>query len=107
MVPSATQQFAQQAVTQVVQHVLQNQAYTPIGVYGAVQDPAIGMISSMPLVLRPQMSGETFLTRVMKNLALAFIETFANELKIGVRQATLPPAPRQILPASQRTVEVR
>jgi hypothetical protein len=107
MTVSPVGQFAQQAVTQVVQHMLQNQAYTPIGVYGSVNDPAIGLISAMPLVLRPQMHGESFITRVLKNLALAFIETFANELKIGVRQATLPPGPpRQSIPAAHKTVEV-
>lgn len=59
--------------------------------YGRMNDPLHSMIYSCPVPPRPQMAGESFKSRMMKNVGLALAETFLAQLLLGVRQAVLPP----------------
>lgn len=104
--PQVPAQAAQQMVAQAVQHVLQGMPYSPIGVYGAIPDPAIAMLSSIPPIFRPQMTGETFWVRVLKNLGARLLEVLLDEAKIAIRQAVFPPVPTHPPVASQTTVDV-
>lgn len=54
--------------------------------YGQIQDPMLVTMRSTPSINRPQFQGETFLQRVMKNIALAAVESVLGEAMLGVRQ---------------------
>lgn len=81
------------------------QGATPsrIGVYGAIPDTMWGAVASVPPIFRPQMQGETFLSRLVKNVVLSLAEIFLRELMLAARQAIFPPFPRA---ASNQTVDV-
>ena len=100
--PTPVQQVVQAAVQQIMQG-----GYSPIGIYGAIPDPAIAMLSSIPPIFRPQMQGESFWMRVLKNLGARLIEVLLDEAKIAVRQAVFPPPPPAPVTAAQMTVEAQ
>lgn len=54
--------------------------------YGQFQDPMFATLKSSPSVMRPQLPGEQFHQRVMKNMALAGVEAALGEVLLGVRQ---------------------
>lgn len=54
--------------------------------YGQFQDPMFVTIKATPGIMRPQLPGESFPERVMKNMALASLESAIGEVLLGVRQ---------------------
>lgn len=79
--------------------------YSRFGYYGYYPDQMWASVASVAPVWRPQQPGESFGTRVMKNMGLILLEHAFQQLMFATRQAFLPPIPRQI-PAGQQTVEV-
>lgn len=61
--------------------------------YGRLQDPMHYILPANPVPLRPQMQGETFMQRVVKNAVLGFGELLCFELGKMFRQMVLPPPP--------------
>jgi hypothetical protein len=78
------QQRPQQIMTQV-----------PYG-YGWVNDPLQYSLYSTPPLIRPQMPGETFVERVVKNTGLAMFESFLVSMLLAVRQMVWEPEQRVI-----------
>lgn len=60
--------------------------------YGRMQDPLFFHILSPP-PFRPQMPGEVFGERLLKNLALDVAAMACGHLMLGLRQMILPPGP--------------
>jgi hypothetical protein len=83
----------------------QSLEYSRFGYYGYYPDQMWASVASVAPVWRPQQPGETFGTRVIKNMGLILLEHAFQQLMFATRQAFLPPGPRQ-LPASQQTVEI-
>lgn len=80
------QQFPQQYPQQQAQMV---------DVYGRFQDPLHYASSMAHPPYRPQMPGESFIERVLKNTALSLLESLTMQLHLALRQMVLPPsAPR-------------
>lgn len=61
--------------------------------YGRMQDPLFFTVLSPP-PFRPQMQGESFGERVLKNLALDLTAMAAGHLMLALRQMLLPPVPK-------------
>lgn len=62
--------------------------------YGRMQDPLFFTVLSPP-PFRPQMQGENFGERVLKNLALDLAAMAAGHLMLALRQMLLPPGQEQ------------
>ena len=71
-----------------VQHPVQMSA---LDWYGRFQDPLHYSLMTAPPPYRPQMPGESFFERVMKNVGLAMLEAVAMQGLLAVRQMVLPP----------------
>lgn len=71
-----------------IQAVAQHQQMPPMiqDRYGQFQDPMFVTIKATPGIMRPQLPGESFPERVMKNMALASLESAIGEVLLGVRQ---------------------
>lgn len=67
--------------------------YSPLGYYGYAPDPMFQMLAAVPPMWRPQQLGESFGSRVMKNMALVLLEETFSQLMLATRQAFLPPPP--------------
>lgn len=77
--------------------VPQQLGWQPIGYYGwATQDPWWSTVAQMPPVWRPQQPNETFGSRFLKNVSLNILEAILQDSIFAVRQAFLPPAPREV-----------
>lgn len=63
--------------------------------YGWLHDPLYYTAVASPPPMRPQMSGENFMERMMKNVGLAMLESFFLQSFLAVRQLVLPPTPGQ------------
>lgn len=59
--------------------------------YGQFQDPMFMSIKTTPSVMRPQLTGETFAHRIVKNMVLASVESALGEFLLGVRQLLWAP----------------
>jgi hypothetical protein len=59
--------------------------------YGQFQDPMFVTVKGTPSIMRPQLPGESFHQRVMKNMVLASAESALGELMLGVRQLIWAP----------------
>lgn len=64
--------------------------------YGRHQDPLYFTITTSPPPFRPQMEGETFVERVLKNLILDMGSIAAFHIGLALRQMFLPPKAQQI-----------
>lgn len=64
--------------------------------YGWLHDPMYQAMSACPPPIRPQLPGENFWERVMKNMFLAAGESFFMHGFLAMRQLVLPPDPRQV-----------
>ncbi len=83
--PVQTQQYTQQ------------QGYIPPNTdwYGRSQDPLFFHILSTP-PFRPQLPGELFWERVLKNLVLDGLSLAFGHLMLSLRQMVLPPRPEEV-----------
>lgn len=63
--------------------------------YGWLHDPLYYTAVASPPPMRPQMQGEHFFERMMKNVGLAMLESFFLQSFLAVRQLVLPPTPDQ------------
>lgn len=61
------------------------------GDYGWLQDPLHYMMASAPTPMRPQMPGESFAERALKNAGLSMAEAFFMQAVMSVRQLVLAP----------------
>lgn len=66
--------------------------------FGRLNDPLHMYIANCPVPPRPQMEGETFASRVGKNVLLTLLEALFGQLLLSVRQAVWPPSPKAALP---------
>lgn len=65
-----------------------------VGWYGAVPDPMMHLLGASAPPFRPQVQGETFMTRLLKNMMLAAGEALLDQAKLGLRQVVwLPEIP--------------
>ena len=62
--------------------------------YGWLQDPLYYSMAATPPPVRPQMQGEAFWERIMKNAGLAMVEALFGQCFLAVRQLILPPIPK-------------
>ena len=79
-----------QQVPQVPQVPQQPQTQVPYG-YGWIQDPMHYYVHTTPPPLRPQMNGESFSQRMVKNIGLAMLESMFASLFLAVRQMVWEP----------------
>lgn len=63
--------------------------------YGWLNDPMFMTVHSAPPPMRPQLPGESFFERVMKNVGLSLLEQVFKEGFLAVRQMILPPTPKE------------
>lgn len=90
------------AQVQVPQPITAQQAPAMfLELYGRYQDPLFYPLTTAPPPYRPQMTGETFFERVVKNTGLAILETVFMQGLLAARQMVLPP-----MPAQSNTVDV-
>lgn len=61
--------------------------------YGWLHDPLYYSAVASPPPMRPQLPGESFPERMVKNIGLAMLESFFLQSFLAVRQLVLPPAP--------------
>lgn len=73
--------------------------------YGSFYDPMYYALGQVPEPFRPQVQGESFLERVMKNMMLAGVGAIFKEGLLAVRQLQWWPQPKEIT-AGERTVDV-
>lgn len=85
---------------QVMQQGLARTAINPAQAipygYGWLNDPMHYYIHTTPPPQRPQLPGETFMGRVVKNAGLAMMESFFASMFLAVRQMTWAPEPEYI-----------
>lgn len=93
---------AVQAMSPIPQHQMLVMDY-----YGRFQDPLLYPLTMAVPPPRPQLPGESFAERLIKNMALSMGEAFLVNLILGVRQLVwAPPAPRHAFsPGETHTVE--
>ena len=94
--PPQPQYRTQQAVQQQPQAPLVPTQFAnmpPQDWYGKVQDPLFLLITTAPPLMRPQMVGETYAQRWIKNVGLSMMEAALAHTFLAVRQLFLPPAP--------------
>jgi hypothetical protein len=61
--------------------------------YGWVSDPLFYQLLTAPPMYRPQLPGETFTERLVKNIGLSAVEAGLSQLLLAVRQLVFPPKP--------------
>lgn len=74
--------------------------------YGSTYDPMFHALATVPEPFRPQMQGESFMERVMKNMALAGLEAVMKEALLGVRQLFWWPRTPAATVASESVIDV-
>lgn len=79
--------------------------YSRFGYYGYYPDQMWASVASVAPVWRPQQPGESFGTRVIKNMGLVLLEHAFQQLMFATRQAFLPPIP-EMMPASQQVIDL-
>jgi hypothetical protein len=92
--PPAQAQMVPQQAQQVLPQYSRPSPY--IDWYGAVQDPLFYVVTTAPPLMRPQMQGESYAGRWIKNVGLSMLEAGLMHTFLAVRQLTLPPEPPQV-----------
>jgi hypothetical protein len=83
------QQLAQEAAQRaMLMNTVQPMQQPP---YGWLHDPLYYTMAATPPPVRPQMTGEGFVERVVKNAGLAMVEALFGQCFLAVRQLILPP----------------
>lgn len=73
--------------------------------YGSMYDPMYYALGQVPEPFRPQVMGESFMERVVKNMILAAAGSVFKEGLLAVRQLHWWPKPKE-LPAAEHVVDV-
>lgn len=94
------QQVPVQSVQTQFRPPVPQQQMAPPYQYGWVQDPLQYQLFSSPPPFRPQLDGETFFERVVKNTGLAMLESILGSMLLAVRQMVLEPPNHQVVDAS-------
>lgn len=94
-VVTAPQQQPMMQMNPYASHVITlAQPTQTVGWYGAVPDPMTHILGASAPPFRPQVQGETFMARVLKNVLLAAGEAVLDQAKLGLRQVMwLPEIP--------------
>jgi hypothetical protein len=89
--------FQQQAIQQARPPQAPVQAFPSPSQYGYgwLHDPLYYTAVASPPPMRPQLDGESFFERMMKNVGLAMLESFFLQSFLAVRQLVIPPGPNQ------------
>lgn len=80
----------------VAQPVQASPGPMPAHRYGWLQDPMYQVVHSAPPPMRPQMQGEGFMERMVKNVALSMLEKGVAECLLAIRQMVFAPKPQTI-----------
>lgn len=92
-VPIRPQQNQQQLAQETAQRAMLMNTVQPMQQppYGWLHDPLYYTMAATPPPVRPQMQGEGFMERVVKNAGLAMVEALFGQCFLAVRQLILPP----------------
>lgn len=89
------QQQAPQVAQEVAQRAMMANTVVQQPPYGWLHDPLYYTMAATPPPVRPQMQGESFTERVVKNAGLAMVEALFGQCFLAVRQLVLPPGQAQ------------